>query len=63
MIPEAIANYHHRISSKAGDYGNTVMTSDATHRAYENLYRTKPYDRPESDDLAWFVMAMSAHLS
>ena len=64
LIPEAIANYHHRISSKAGDYGNTVMTSDATHRAYENLYRNEALRQDlESGRLGMgFVMAMSAHL-
>lgn len=41
LIPELLANYHHRLSIKSGVYGNTVITADAKHRTYENLYRNE----------------------
>jgi glycosyltransferase involved in cell wall biosynthesis len=41
LIPELLANYHHRATIQSGDYGNTVFVADAKHRAYENLYRNE----------------------
>jgi glycosyltransferase involved in cell wall biosynthesis len=41
LIPELLANYHHRSSIQSGDYGNTVFVADDKHRAYENLYRNE----------------------
>lgn len=41
LIPELLANYHHRLSIQSGVYGNTVIAADAKHRAYENLYRNE----------------------
>jgi glycosyltransferase involved in cell wall biosynthesis len=64
VIPEAIANYHHRITTKTGAYGNTVITADSKHRTYENLYRNEALRRDlEAGRLGMgFMMAMSAHL-
>ncbi|UJP04453.1 MAG: glycosyltransferase [Nitrosomonas sp.] len=39
LIKETLANYHHRINSHTGDYGNSVIASDNKHRRYENLLR------------------------
>ncbi|EFK10057.1 glycosyltransferase, group 2 family protein [delta proteobacterium NaphS2] len=41
LIPELLANYHHRVSIRSGEYGNTVIAANAKHRAYENLYRNE----------------------
>lgn len=41
LIPELLANYHHRASIQSGDYGNTVFVADSKHRAYEILYRNE----------------------
>ena len=64
VIPEAIACYHHRISAKVGDYGNTVIAADSIHRTYENLYRNEALRQDmEAGRLGiGFVMAISAHL-
>jgi glycosyltransferase involved in cell wall biosynthesis len=64
VIPEALANYHHRITTKTGAYGNTVITADSKHRTYENLYRNEALRRDlEAGHLGMgFMMAMSAHL-
>lgn len=41
LIPELLANYHHRTSIQSGDYGNTVFAADDKHRTYENLYQNE----------------------
>lgn len=41
LIPELLANYHHRIAIQSGDYGNTVFVAEAKHRAYDALYRNE----------------------
>lgn len=41
LIPELLANYHHRLSIRSGVYGNTVIAEDFRHRTYENLYRNE----------------------
>lgn len=41
LIPELLANYHHRVDLKSGVYANTVFTANDQHRIYENLYRNE----------------------
>lgn len=41
LIPDLLANYHHRLSVFSGVYGNTVIAADSKHRTYENLYRNE----------------------
>lgn len=39
LIREELANYHHRVSVKDGEYGNSVIAGDDKHRRYEHLLR------------------------
>jgi glycosyltransferase involved in cell wall biosynthesis len=41
LIPEPLANYHHRVSILSGEYSNTVFSADNKHRIYESLYRNE----------------------
>ncbi|MBK6974166.1 MAG: glycosyltransferase [Sterolibacteriaceae bacterium] len=39
LIPEMLANYHHRASMQSGEYGNTVIANESKHHTYDALYR------------------------
>jgi glycosyltransferase involved in cell wall biosynthesis len=39
LLPEALANYHVRVSADAGDYANTITEGLSTHVRYNILYR------------------------
>lgn len=39
LIPEALANYHHRVELTDGVYGNSVIAGDDKHVRYGHLYR------------------------
>ncbi len=41
LIPEALANYHHRIELTHGIYGNSVIAGDDKHVRYGHLYRNE----------------------
>lgn len=41
LIPELLANYHHRGSLKLGEYSNTVISDRGAHHAYDTLYRNE----------------------
>jgi glycosyltransferase involved in cell wall biosynthesis len=41
LVPELLANYHHRISLQSSEYGNTVIAEERKHRAYDTLYRNE----------------------
>lgn len=41
LIPELLANYHHRIALQSSDYGNTVIATERKHHAYDALYRNE----------------------
>lgn len=41
LIPEILANYHHRTSVQSGEYGNTVIAEERKHHVYDNLYRNE----------------------
>lgn len=41
LIPELLANYHHRVSREAAQYANTVIADQPKHHAYDALYRNQ----------------------
>jgi glycosyltransferase involved in cell wall biosynthesis len=41
LIPEMLANYHHRAAVQSGEYGNTVIADTQRHHTYDNLYRNE----------------------
>lgn len=41
LIPELLANYHHRTALQSGEYGNTVIADEQRHHTYDNLYRNE----------------------
>lgn len=41
LIPELLANYHHRIALQSTEYGNTVIAEERKHHAYDALYRNE----------------------
>lgn len=41
LIPQMLANYHHRTAVQSGEYGNTVIAEAQHHHIYDNLYRNE----------------------
>lgn len=41
LIPELLANYHHRISLRSGEYSNTVISDRSAHHSYDTLLRNE----------------------
>lgn len=41
LIPEMLANYHHRTSARSSEYSNTVVSDQSRHHAYDTLYRNE----------------------
>lgn len=41
VLPEALANYHHRLAVKNDAYSNTVLGGAAKHAYYDNLIRNR----------------------
>lgn len=41
LVPEPLANYHHRVSLQSGEYGNSVIAGDDKHRRYDHLLRNE----------------------
>lgn len=52
LIPELLANYHHRASTQSGEYGNTVIADERKHHAYDTLYRNELLRRDLRDGKA-----------
>ena len=41
LIPEILANYHHRLKTSQGDLGNSVIKDDYWHKFYDSMIRNE----------------------